>query len=52
MMVGRRHCALPQPQLVKVAGDQTRITRFYSGKPMRVLANRYVEERERGSVEG
>lgn len=28
-------------------GDETRITRFYSGKPMRVLDNAYVEERER-----
>jgi enoyl-[acyl-carrier protein] reductase II len=28
-------------------GDQTRITRFYSGKPMRVIGNAYVEELER-----
>jgi len=29
-------------------GDQTRITRYYSGKPMRVIANPYVEQKERG----
>ena len=28
-------------------GDETRITRFYSGKPMRVIRNTYVDERER-----
>jgi enoyl-[acyl-carrier protein] reductase II len=34
-------------RLREARGDQTRITRFYSGKPMRVLENAYVEQRER-----
>jgi len=31
----------------EAASDQTTITRCYSGKPMRVITNAYVEERER-----
>jgi len=34
-------------RIVEAAGDQTLISRFYSGKPMRVIENPYVEERER-----
>ena len=34
-------------RLCQAQGDETLITRFYSGKPMRVLRNTYVEERER-----
>lgn len=32
--------------LTQSHSDQTRITRFYSGKPMRVIRNAYVDERE------
>jgi len=32
--------------LTETKSDQTRITRFYSGKPMRVVRNAYVDERE------
>ncbi len=35
-------------RICKAAGDQTRITRYYSGKPMRVIDNPYVDARERG----
>ena len=31
----------------RAGSDETTITRCYSGKPMRVLANSYIEERER-----
>ena len=31
-------------------GDQTRITRFYSGKPMRVINNSYIEDLERSGA--
>jgi enoyl-[acyl-carrier protein] reductase II len=34
-------------RLTLAQGDETSITRFYSGKPMRVLRNAYVDERER-----
>ncbi len=34
-------------RIVGADGSETRITRCYSGKPMRVLTNPYVEERER-----
>lgn len=34
-------------QILRAEGADTRITRCYSGKPMRVIANPYVEERER-----
>lgn len=34
-------------RIVEADGASTRITRCYSGKPMRVLTNPYVEERER-----
>ena len=33
--------------IAKVGSDQTRITRAYSGKPMRVITNEYVEDMER-----
>jgi enoyl-[acyl-carrier protein] reductase II len=32
--------------LTRSKSDETRITRFYSGKPMRVIRNAYVDERE------
>ena len=32
--------------LTQSKSDETRITRFYSGKPMRVIRNAYVDERE------
>ena len=34
-------------RIVGAIGADTRITRCYSGKPMRVISNPYVEERER-----
>jgi len=34
-------------RILAVGGTDTRITRCYSGKPMRVIRNPYVEERER-----
>ncbi len=34
-------------QITKIESDQTIVTRCYSGKPMRVIRNQYVEERER-----
>jgi enoyl-[acyl-carrier protein] reductase II len=34
-------------RILASGGTDTRITRCYSGKPMRVIANAYVEERER-----
>ena len=34
-------------RILQSGGADTRITRCYSGKPMRVIANPYVEERER-----
>jgi enoyl-[acyl-carrier protein] reductase II len=34
-------------RIIGAGGADTRITRCYSGKPMRVIANNYVEERER-----
>lgn len=34
-------------RIQQAAGDETRITRGYSGKPMRVLRNSYVDEIER-----
>jgi enoyl-[acyl-carrier protein] reductase II len=39
-------------RILQAGGADTRITRCYSGKPMRVIANPYVEERERdpGSI--
>jgi enoyl-[acyl-carrier protein] reductase II len=34
-------------RLCRAEGDETLVTRFYSGKPMRVLRNAYIDERER-----
>ena len=34
-------------RIVELGGADTQITRCYSGKPMRVLNNPYVDERER-----
>jgi enoyl-[acyl-carrier protein] reductase II len=34
-------------RILQAGGADTRITRCYSGKPMRVISNPYVEERER-----
>jgi enoyl-[acyl-carrier protein] reductase II len=34
-------------RITHAGSDQTRVTRAYSGKPMRVITNQYVEERER-----
>ena len=33
--------------ITEIESDQTIVTRCYSGKPMRVIRNQYVEERER-----
>lgn len=53
--MGTRFIATPEARagmlykqrLRDCGGHETAITRFYSGKPMRVLTNEYVEERER-----
>jgi enoyl-[acyl-carrier protein] reductase II len=38
-------------RITETAEDQTLVTRCYSGKPMRVIRNRYVEDWERRSEE-
>jgi enoyl-[acyl-carrier protein] reductase II len=53
--MGTRFIATPEARaarqfkqrVVEANGSQTVVTRCYSGKPMRVIANPYVEEQER-----
>ncbi|MGD9764773.1 MAG: NAD(P)H-dependent flavin oxidoreductase [Candidatus Binatia bacterium] len=42
-----RAAAQYKQRIVAAGGADTRITRCYSGKPMRVISNSYVEEQER-----